>query len=129
MAPLSPRQPTAKERLTGLSLIVIVAVIWIAASFVVQELQMHPFLLTYICNILFVIYIPIAALQDKKRCSSPSFGCCLVLWGWCLAYCRELLGPCLRSESRAPAVWPCPQQTPELAHQNYKLHFKIITAA
>lgn len=68
--PRSPRrqEPTAKERLTGLLLIVIVAIIWIAASFVVQELRLHPFLITYICNILFVVYIPVAAMQDIKRC-------------------------------------------------------------
>lgn len=70
MAHTSPprQEPTAKERLTGLLLIIIVAVIWIAASFVVQELRLHPFLITYICNILFVVYIPVAAIQDIKRC-------------------------------------------------------------
>lgn len=63
------KEPTAKERLTGLVLIIIVAVIWIAASFVVQELRLHPFLITYICNILFIVYIPISTIQDVKRCS------------------------------------------------------------
>lgn len=46
----------------GMVYIVAVAVIWIAASFVVQSVVgsgVTPFLITYICNSLFVIYIPI----------------------------------------------------------------------
>ncbi|GKU86085.1 hypothetical protein SLEP1_g658 [Rubroshorea leprosula] len=46
----------------GLIYIFLVAVIWIAASFVVQSVVdggVSPFLVTYICNSLFVIYIPI----------------------------------------------------------------------
>ncbi|PSS14081.1 Solute carrier family 35 member like [Actinidia chinensis var. chinensis] len=49
----------------GLIYIVAVAVIWIAASFVVQSVVdagVSPFLITYICNSLFVIYIPIVEL-------------------------------------------------------------------
>ncbi|GAB2234498.1 hypothetical protein Drorol1_Dr00003753 [Drosera rotundifolia] len=46
----------------GLVYIVVVAAIWIAASFVVQSVVdagVSPFLITYICNSLFVVYIPI----------------------------------------------------------------------
>ncbi|GAB2282030.1 hypothetical protein Dimus_016590 [Dionaea muscipula] len=46
----------------GLIYIIAVATIWIAASFVVQSVVdagVSPFLITYICNSLFVIYIPI----------------------------------------------------------------------
>ncbi|CAM6084248.1 unnamed protein product [Calypogeia fissa] len=46
----------------GVVYIVLVAMIWIAASFVVQnvvESGVSPFLITYICNSLFIIYIPI----------------------------------------------------------------------
>ncbi|KAL9262902.1 putative vacuolar membrane protein [Drosera capensis] len=46
----------------GLVYIVAVAAIWIAASFVVQSVVdagVSPFLITYICNSLFVVYIPI----------------------------------------------------------------------
>ncbi|XP_030532689.1 uncharacterized vacuolar membrane protein YML018C [Rhodamnia argentea] len=46
----------------GLIYIVAVATIWIAASYVVQSVVdsgVSPFLITYICNSLFVIYIPI----------------------------------------------------------------------
>lgn len=46
----------------GLVYILCVAAIWIAASFVVQSVVdagVSPFLITYICNSLFVIYIPI----------------------------------------------------------------------
>ena len=46
----------------GLLLIVTVAVIWVAASFVVQEVEaqgLHPFLLSYIANSLFIVYLPL----------------------------------------------------------------------
>ncbi|GMH02507.1 hypothetical protein Nepgr_004346 [Nepenthes gracilis] len=46
----------------GLIYIVAVATIWIAASFVIQSVVdagVSPFLITYICNSLFVVYIPI----------------------------------------------------------------------
>ncbi|RWR81174.1 thiamine-repressible mitochondrial transport protein THI74 [Cinnamomum micranthum f. kanehirae] len=46
----------------GLAYIVAVAIIWIAASYIVQSVVdtgVSPFLITYICNSLFVIYIPI----------------------------------------------------------------------
>lgn len=46
----------------GLIYIIAVASIWIAASYIVQSVVdagVSPFLITYICNSLFVIYIPI----------------------------------------------------------------------
>eukprot|EP00252_Welwitschia_mirabilis_P003134 TRINITY_DN1321_c0_g1_i1.p1 TRINITY_DN1321_c0_g1~~TRINITY_DN1321_c0_g1_i1.p1 ORF type:complete len:330 (-),score=36.31 TRINITY_DN1321_c0_g1_i1:579-1568(-) len=46
----------------GIIFIIAVALIWIAASFVVQSVVdagVSPFLITYMCNSLFVIYIPI----------------------------------------------------------------------
>ncbi|GAV62070.1 DUF914 domain-containing protein [Cephalotus follicularis] len=49
----------------GLIYIVAVAIIWIAASYVVQSVVdagVSPFLITYICNSLFVIYIPIVEI-------------------------------------------------------------------
>ncbi|XP_009785282.1 thiamine-repressible mitochondrial transport protein THI74-like [Nicotiana tabacum] len=56
----------------GLVYILTVASIWIAASFVVQSVVdagVSPFLVTYICNSLFVIYVPlieiIRFLEDK----------------------------------------------------------------
>lgn len=56
----------------GLTYIVAVASIWIAASFVTQSVVdagVSPFLVTYICNSLFVIYIPLVEigrfLEDK----------------------------------------------------------------
>ncbi|KAL9228308.1 hypothetical protein vseg_003902 [Gypsophila vaccaria] len=48
--------------IVGLIYIVAVAAIWIAASYVVQSVVdegISPFLITYICNSLFVIYIPL----------------------------------------------------------------------
>ncbi|XP_019188446.1 PREDICTED: thiamine-repressible mitochondrial transport protein THI74 [Ipomoea nil] len=56
----------------GLVYIFLVASIWIAASFVVQSVVdagVSPFLITYICNSLFVVYIPLVEigryLEDK----------------------------------------------------------------
>lgn len=56
----------------GLVYLFAVATIWIAASFVVQsvvEEGVSPFLITYICNSLFVVYIPLVEigryLEDK----------------------------------------------------------------
>lgn len=49
----------------GLTYIIAVASIWIAASFVVQSVVdagVSPFLITYICNSLFVIYIPMVEI-------------------------------------------------------------------
>ncbi|XAR58717.1 hypothetical protein NMG60_11014213 [Bertholletia excelsa] len=49
----------------GLVYIFAVATIWIAASYVVQSVVdggVSPFLITYICNSLFIIYIPIVEL-------------------------------------------------------------------
>jgi len=46
----------------GLIYIVAIAGIWIAASYIVQSVVdggVSPFLITYICNSLFVVYIPI----------------------------------------------------------------------
>nr|GEU93419.1 thiamine-repressible mitochondrial transport protein THI74 isoform X1 [Tanacetum cinerariifolium] len=49
----------------GLTYILAVATIWIAASFVVQSVVdggVSPFLITYICNSLFVIYLPLVEI-------------------------------------------------------------------
>lgn len=49
----------------GLTYIVAVAAIWIAASFVVQSVVdagVSPFLITYICNSLFMVYIPMVEI-------------------------------------------------------------------
>ncbi|KAF7825726.1 putative vacuolar membrane protein YML018C [Senna tora] len=63
----------------GLTYIVSVAAIWIAASFVVQSVVdagVSPFLITYICNSLFVVYIPIVEIG---RYLEDSYGS---LWFW-----------------------------------------------
>ncbi|XWS31295.1 hypothetical protein CRYUN_Cryun23aG0064800 [Craigia yunnanensis] len=49
----------------GLLYIFAVAAIWIAASFVVQSVVdagVSPFLITYICNSLFIVYIPLVEI-------------------------------------------------------------------
>ncbi|KAG0451264.1 hypothetical protein HPP92_026323 [Vanilla planifolia] len=62
--------------LLGLSYIFAVAIIWIAASYTVQSVVdagVSPFLVTYICNSLFLIYIPLIEFgrcimgSDKKH--------------------------------------------------------------
>lgn len=62
----------------GLIYIVAVAVIWIAASFVVQSVVdagVSPFLITYICNSLFVVYIPLVEIGRylEDSCGSLLF--------------------------------------------------------
>jgi hypothetical protein len=45
--------------------VVAVALIWIAASFLVQSVVdsgVSPFLITYICNSLFLVYIPVVEI-------------------------------------------------------------------
>ncbi|KDP26397.1 hypothetical protein JCGZ_17555 [Jatropha curcas] len=58
-------QAKAWRWILGLVYIVAVATIWIAASFVVQSVVdsgVSPFLITYICNSLFVVYIPLVEI-------------------------------------------------------------------
>lgn len=54
----------------GMIYVVAVAVIWIAASFVVQSVVdsgVSPFLITYICNTLFIVYIPIVEIGGLSK--------------------------------------------------------------
>lgn len=54
----------------GVIYIILVALIWIVASFVVQSVVdsgVSPFLITYICNSLFVVYIPIVEGSEKLK--------------------------------------------------------------
>lgn len=63
----------------GLVYIVAVAVIWIAASYLVQSVVdagVSPFLLSYICNSLFLVYIPIV---EVARCFEDLIG---NVWFW-----------------------------------------------
>ncbi|KAK3131101.1 hypothetical protein QOZ80_6BG0502060 [Eleusine coracana subsp. coracana] len=60
----------------GLIYIVAVASIWIAASYIVQSVVdagVSPFLITYICNSLFVIYIPIVEVARYFEDSIETF--------------------------------------------------------
>eukprot|EP00238_Polyblepharides_amylifera_P002758 CAMPEP_0196581878 /NCGR_PEP_ID=MMETSP1081-20130531/36181_1 /TAXON_ID=36882 /ORGANISM="Pyramimonas amylifera, Strain CCMP720" /LENGTH=378 /DNA_ID=CAMNT_0041902267 /DNA_START=158 /DNA_END=1294 /DNA_ORIENTATION=+ len=55
------------EILQGYSFILIVAAIWVAASFLVQEIVsqgLPPFLLAYLCNSMFVLYLPLVEGAD-----------------------------------------------------------------
>ncbi|CAL5040052.1 unnamed protein product [Urochloa decumbens] len=60
----------------GLIYIVAVATIWIAASYIVQSVVdagVSPFLITYICNSLFVVYIPIVEVARYFEDSVSGF--------------------------------------------------------
>ncbi|XP_073112612.1 thiamine-repressible mitochondrial transport protein THI74 [Elaeis guineensis] len=64
----------------GLMYIIAVATIWIAASFIVQSVVdagVSPFLITYICNSLFVVYIPIVEISRHFEDSIEGFWSCL----------------------------------------------------
>ncbi|KAJ7257260.1 hypothetical protein O6H91_22G066500 [Diphasiastrum complanatum] len=54
----------------GVFYVVLVAIIWIAASFVVQSVidsGVSPFLISYIANSLFIVYIPIVEIGNLLR--------------------------------------------------------------
>lgn len=74
MASTEPASPSAKARITGLLLIVVVAIIWVCASFIVQQLKLHPLLITYFCNVLFLVYLPISVLQASRWYEITYFG-------------------------------------------------------
>lgn len=60
--------PDHRKRALGLSFIFVVALIWVLASFLVQDLEsegLNPFLLTYIANSLFIVYLPIYYLTVR----------------------------------------------------------------
>ena len=67
------------DHIKGIVLIFIVAVIWITASFIVQSIEgeLHPVLLTFFCNTLFLIYFPLSILQHRRRCATCSNAACL----------------------------------------------------
>ena len=51
-----------RERLLGISFVVLVSFIWVIASFLVQNIEetgVHPVVVTYISNSLFALYFPI----------------------------------------------------------------------
>ncbi|CDY66751.1 hypothetical protein HID58_003733 [Brassica napus] len=64
----------------GLTYILAVATIWIASSFVVQSVVdagVSPFLITFICNSLFVVYLPIFEIS---RYLEDTYGSSILFW-------------------------------------------------
>lgn len=64
----------------GLIYVVAVAAIWIAASYIVQSVVdagVSPFLITYICNSLFVVYLPLVEVGRYFEDSVVN------IWVWC----------------------------------------------
>lgn len=58
-----------REQALGIFFIFTVAVIWVAASFLVQNLEqqgINPVVLTYIANSLFIVLIPVSILSPRK---------------------------------------------------------------
>lgn len=58
------------RKLLGLVFVVAVAIIWVAASFVVQGIEergAHPAVLTFVANSLFAVYVPIYYLNLRWR--------------------------------------------------------------
>ncbi|RWR96580.1 solute carrier family 35 member F5-like protein isoform X1 [Cinnamomum micranthum f. kanehirae] len=63
----------------GLGYILAVATIWIAASYIVQSVVdagVSPFLVTYICNSLFVIYVPVVEISRYWEASVERYLSC-----------------------------------------------------
>lgn len=68
----------SRRRVLGLSFILAVAVIWVAASFAVQGIEstgVHPAVLTFIANSLFALYLPVywlnVQLQRRRSALAP----------------------------------------------------------
>ena len=62
-----------QKHLLGLLFIIAAAVIWVLASFVVQQVEdegLSPFLLSYIANSLFIVYLPLDRLLKEDFCKS-----------------------------------------------------------
>lgn len=69
-----------KNRLLGLFFIFIVALIWVLASFIVQEIEgegLNPFILTYIANSLFIVLLPIHYIRTILRRRADRYCTCL----------------------------------------------------
>lgn len=71
-----------RNQIVGLCFVFSVAVIWVAASFLVQNLEqqgINPFLLTYIANSLFVVLIPVSVVSSRgQKVPQPRLlKCCL----------------------------------------------------
>ena len=64
-----------REQALGLCFVFSVAVIWVAASFLVQSLEgrgINPFVLTYIANSLFIVLIPVSILSKGSSVAPAS---------------------------------------------------------
>ncbi|KAH7284137.1 hypothetical protein KP509_34G040600 [Ceratopteris richardii] len=63
-------QPKTWRWILGMLYVIAVAVIWILASFLVQSVVsegVSPFLIAYVCNTLFIVYIPIVELGNLTK--------------------------------------------------------------
>ena len=94
-----------KEQALGLCFVFCVAVIWVAASFLVQDLEargINPFVLTYIANTLFLVLLPVSALSRKSEvASTPKY--VFAMHCWCTRCCS----------CNAPSAHRSPAETAE----------------
>ena len=100
-----------KEQALGLCFVFCVAVIWVAASFLVQDLEargINPFVLTYIANTLFLVLLPVSALSRKSEvASTPKYVFAMHCWciGAVLVTLQTLIGRRLRQPNRKTSVY------------------------
>lgn len=67
-----------QKHVQGLVFIVAAAIIWVLASFVVQRVEdkgLSPFLLSYIANSLFIVYLPLDKLLKHQAFTSAWSRC------------------------------------------------------
>ena len=89
-----------RKQLLGAGFVVLVAVIWVTFSFVVKEVEgqgLHPFLLSYIANSLFVVYLPLHWAVQRSKASKLAKPRCageVLLQASPLSGPRDLVGCC-----------------------------------
>lgn len=69
-----------KHKVLGLFFIFVVALIWVLASFIVQEIEgegLDPFVLTYIANSLFIVLLPVHYLRTTLQRRADRYCTCL----------------------------------------------------
>ena len=89
-----------RKQLLGAGFVVLVAIIWVTFSFVVKEVEgqgLHPFLLSYIANSLFVVYLPLHWAVQRSKASKLAKPRCageVLLQASPLSGPRDLVGCC-----------------------------------
>ena len=64
------------RQVKGITCTVTAAVIWVLASFIVQKVEdqgLSPFILSYIANSLFVVFLPLDYVLQKGICNGARY--------------------------------------------------------